>query len=72
MSDNPPEPGDWVMDLVAKKPREVIGRVVSEGELIKVWYRKYPNTLAALFPGEFRLLKKSQPGPEGPGPKRQA
>lgn len=54
-----PEPGDWVMDLVAKKPHIVLGSTVHEGKLVKIWYRVPPgNRLRALFPGEFKLLKK--------------
>lgn len=88
MNTAPPERGDWIMDLVAKKPREVLGAVVHEGVLVKVWYRLSPNHIRALFPGQFRKLKKSEPGaatngsvPEKqssglsirrPGPKRKA
>jgi hypothetical protein len=61
MSDRIPEPGEFVMDLKAKKPRMLLGRTVHEGQLVKVWYRVPPgNRLAALFPGEFRLLKKGE------------
>lgn len=58
--EGPPERGDWVMDLVAKKPREVLGAVVHEGVLVKVWYRLSHNKIRALFPGQFRPLKKSE------------
>lgn len=57
----PPERDSWIMDLVAKKPRMILGSVVHEGQLVKVWYRVPPgDRAAALFPGQFRLLKPKE------------
>lgn len=56
----PPQRDDWIMDLVATKPRQILGSVVHEGQLVKVWYRVPPNRIKALFPGQFRMLKKPQ------------
>lgn len=57
----PPQRDDWIMDLVATKPRQILGSVVHEGQLVKVWYRVPPgNRIKALFPGEFRALKKRE------------
>lgn len=60
MTPNPPEPGDFITDLTARPPRvrEVLGRTVHEGQLVKIWYRLTSNQIRALFPGQFKLLKR--------------